>query len=430
MPNDETNSESAGILEDFRDGRLTGWLEPGAVSGGTATVEVWGQGIRFASGPAAAQTDAEGRHPFAIPATRFPGFDLPCELRARVVETDRTLVSRVTLGSLDDLWARMVPFRCRISGVRHGHVYLAIEGEADAPVFEIREGRTVLGVSDAPEMDAEGVETCRIALPDSVFDGLEHRLSVLHRDSGLPVQTAPLSLRLEVQTGPVPGTRHLLARIEQIERNLDRRYGEVFNHFAMQLYRHVDAVTLTQRSNFEREIAALRRLLVSEAITVEPDPEASGTDLPAEAEPSETTIPFDEGVQGYGIHAVQYNSGGKGFRMVAPSWGLLLPGFGSGERDLIIQGLRRPYPEVFDGIECRFNEQLLEPTLYLNPKSESWNITVRIPSGLTRPDSNVLELRLDQPKDPEALARNLAVGILHVRVRPVAPEAEDGGARA
>lgn len=379
----------AGRLISLDGGRLIGELVRDAVSTTqeALTVEVFAHGISAASVRVPlGETKTGETLSFAVPIRRFPRVNLPCTLSARIVETDHVLDSAVTVADLDELWARMMPFRGKIEKVVSGQVEIHIMGhllDPDDQVFELREGSNLISLAELHRIQPEGDTFYRIALPEGLLDGSEHRLTVVHRRSGLPLHAEPLRLRLDLRTDPLPTPRELLDRIHGLENQLRERYAEAFNGLAVELYRHIDNVTLNQRSNFEREISAMRLLLGLPAPAAQPPL------------PSEISVRFDNAVTGYGIQEVQQTSSGKRYRFVEPICGVLLPGMARGEAmRLRIQGLRRSHPRVLDGVTVALNGGTVTPTTYLNPNTESWSLTAELPERIIRQDYNTLELRL------------------------------------
>lgn len=383
------------------------------------TVEVFAHGILAASARVPL-TQAKPGEPlaFSFPMQRFPRVSLPCTLSARVVETDLALDSAVSLADLGDLWARVMPFSGRVEKVTHGQVEIRVTGHLvnpDDQVFELREGGDLVSLAEVHRVQPEGDTFYRIALPERLLDGGEHRLTVVHRGSGLPLNAEPLRLQLDLRNDPQPSPRELLDRIEGLEKQLRNRYAEAFNGLAAELYRHIDNVTLNQRSNFEREISALRVLL---GMTPIEGPQQ---------QPTEVLLPFGGVVTGYGIHGLEQTNSGKSYRFVAPLCGILMPGMArGGPVRLRIQGLRRSHPDALDGVSMMMNGETVTMTPYCNPISESWNITAELPERMIRQDYNMLELKLpngapDKGRDPATA--NISVGIHFASIQRAPPPA-------
>lgn len=403
----------AGKLEKLERGLLLGYVNVSDQLRGlsSATIEVFAHGI-----PVCTQNvplGAKASIPFAFPLTGFPDVALPCTLRARIVETDTVLESSVELSSPEEIWPRMMPFKVVIDDkLDFDTIVLRVEGAADVqPVFELRDwGRPVATSESVKSLDARKKKVV-LRFPREMFDGNEHRLTIVHKASGIPVTTQPIFVRLDVRTQPGLTLSDVAARLEKIEGDLRLRFAEAFHAAALPLYHHVDNVVLNQRSNFEREISSLRRLIGLDDAPRVPQPL-----------PTDVTVSFEDVVAGYGVLKLQNTATGKCFRYVAPQAGFLLPGFAAVPARLRIQGIRRSHPGALDGAVYVLNGVPLRGTVYCSSNSESWNITADVPSQLLRPDKNLLELRL--PNGVGEKETDHAVGILFVSLTSIEAQAE------
>lgn len=409
-----TKPTTAGRLNKLEQGRFSGDINLTDRLGSLPklTIEVLAHGIALTRH----QIVPEGRdgvQPFSFALAGFPDVGLPCTLRARIVETDTLLACDLVLSSLEDVWHRMMPFQVSIEDIRHNLLVLRVEGTlTEVPRFELFDwGEPIASsVSDA-EVFARGGEHQVILLPKTLLDGREHRLTIIHEGSGLPIRSRPILFRFEAQLDRESSISDVAARLDRIERDLRMRFAEAFNAVAEPLYRHIDTITQNQRSNFEREIAAMRKLL----------------GLPASQEasplPQEVTLHFGQAVTGYGIHDVQTLGSGKDCRYVAPISGFLMPGVAPATKAIIhVQGLRRRSPEVLNGAILIVNGRPVNAKIYLNPKSGSWNISGPLSSGHLRQDKNLVELRLPNgiPEGEEhSPTANMPVAILHVSIKIV-----------
>jgi hypothetical protein len=430
-PQNETKL-AAGFLNSFENGKLSGELNmDGALAGhDTVTVEVFAHGIMAASGEVRiADRGAEGPVPFSIAIKRFPRVSLPCTISARVVETDTALKCNLAVETLDFLWEALLPFRARVTQIRRGQVLLEASGEIlhpDTEVFELREAGELVGLSE-PEGTTAGNNTLFIIpLSERLLDGNEHKLFIMHRGSNLPVNTQPLSVALNLEVEPQPSVGDLIGRIESVERQLRERYAEAFNGLALNLYRHIDNVTLKQRSNFEREISALRRILGGAGKGPDTDTGPDTGPDTGQTAPAKVTLAFEADITGYGIGDLRTTNTGKTFRYGAPRCGFLLPVCASGAARLVVQGIRRSHDGALVDSVLFVNGVRVDMQAYSNPQSESWNITANLSEGVLRDDRNLIELRLPNGNPPDALAEaETSVGILEVTLEKQAEQADD-----
>jgi hypothetical protein len=401
-------------LEKFAGGHLQGMIAVDAAMRalGAATVEVFAHGITVATGAVPLGGAAVGDIvAFDIPARQFPRVDLPCPLTARVVETDTELETRVEVRDLDGLWQAMLPWRATIEGIEAGRVIVTLPtrpAQPEAVIFDLYEAGEAIGASTPDGPSADGGMRYAIDLPAAVIDGAEHRLTVIHRGSNLAVGAEPLFVVLQsgraAQLPPMTA-QQLAERMNRIETQMRERYAEAFNGLAAQLYQHVDRVALRQRANFEREVSALRRTLG----LVEPETRPAPL-------PERVHLAFAGEVIGYGVHRVQVTGTGKSYRDVSPRCGILLPALVPGAARLVVQGIRRSHDGALDGARLVINGTDIPVVPYVNPRGESWNITVRVPGAALRGDRNLLELRLPAGPAPGAVgaAAEIAVGILEI----------------
>lgn len=386
------------------------------------TIEVLAHGITLRTHSLAVPADAADVLPFAFEFAGFPDVTLPCDLRARIIETDSLLESAVRLESIEDVWRTLMPFSVHLEQVQHNLLTLRLEEhvpgavQGNRPVFQLRDWGRLVATSTL--LRDKSATLSAIVLPDWLLDGNEHRLSIVHQQSGLPVTAQPILLRLDIQTEPGPTLPDLAQRLARIETAVQERHAEVFASMATPLYRHIDTMIQNQRGNFERETAALRRLLgVADANTA--DTEAL----------SEVRLDFAGPVIGFGVHDVQHTATGKPFRQIGALAGFLLPGLRDGQATLHVQGIRRAHPGALDQASLAVNGHPVPMTLYLNPKSESWNITAQLGRGLLRPDRNLVELRLPQ-EGPAWAAPEHVAGIIHLAISRPRPETADTSAAA
>ena len=407
-----TKTMTAGRLNRLEQGRFSGEiiLTDRLASLPRLTIEVLAHGIALTRHQIVPE-GREGGQLFSFALSGFPDVALPCALRARIVETDTLLACDIVLSSLEDVWHGMMPFQVSIEDIRHNLLVLRVEGAlTEIPRFELFDwGEPIASsVSDA-EIFSRGGEHQIILLPKTLLDGREHRLTVVHEGSGLPIRSRPILFRFEAQLDREFSLSEVAARLDRIERDLRMRFAEAFNAVAEPLYRHIDTITQNQRSNFEREIAAMRQLL--------------GLQMPQEtaALPQEVTLKFGQEVTGYGIHGVQKFGPGKDCRYVAAISGFLMPGMAPTSKAYIhIQGLRRRSPEVLDGAVLIVNGRPVNAKVYLNQKSGSWNISGPLTSRDLRQDRNLIELRLPngvsagQEHSPTA---DMPVAVLYATIR-------------
>ncbi len=421
-PQNET-PPAAGLLDGFENGRLTGEVimqEAMAGQDGVA-VEVFAHGILAASGTAKVEDRQPGQPiPFSIPVKRFPRVSLPCPLSARVASTDTPLECDLTVETLDGLWQAMLPFRVRVARVTRGHILLEATGRIlhpDTEIFELREAGDMVGLSE-PEGSTAGENTLfSIPLSEQLLDGDAHKLFVIHRGSNLPVNIQPISVALNLEVEPQPSLADMLGRLEAIERQMRERYAEAFNGLALGLYQHIDTVALKQRSNFEREISTLRRLLGAG------EPETGGTPVA----PATVTLSFADEVKGYGISPLYTTNTGKTFRYAAPRSGFMLSPCAPGAARLVIQGIRRCHPDALRDARLFVNGDVVGISPYLSPRSDSWNITTELPDACLRGEgSNLIELRLPNGSPPDAPTEtDLSVGILEITLESHPGQPED-----
>lgn len=379
-------SGAVGELVALKGGVLTGWVSLDEAIDGkeTLTVEVSAQGIVFATHALASPAPGQ-KADFDFAIGRFPDVALPCPLRARIVETDTVLDSTVTLSGLENAWSSLVDFSVAVEDIQHNAITLKVEGKPGiAPTFLLHSWGTVVATSKQYPQSGSDTQTSYhlIPLPYTMLDGNEHRLSITHEQSGLPVSARPISLRLQIETEHTPDLSDILSRLEALETHVAKRYADAFNAVTVPLYRHIDAVTMYQRSNFEREISAMRRLLgIQDTDKTVP--------LPAQCH-----LDFSEAVVGYGVHGVETTMTGKQFRSVSAASGVLMPGIAPAPARLLVQGLRRRSNTVLDNAQLLLNGVTLDAQIYLNPKSESWNISASVSAAQIRSDRNLVELRL------------------------------------
>jgi hypothetical protein len=423
-PEDRAKGPDTARLEKFADGHLQGAVAVDAAMHalGAVTVEVFAHGITMATGAVPLGAAAVGDIvAFDIAARQFPKVDLPCFLTARVVETDTELETWVEVRDLDGLWQAMLPWRAAIEGIETGCVVVTLPtrpAQPEAVIFDLYEAGAVIATSFPDGPSADGGLRYALPLPETIMDGAEHRLSVIHRASNLAVEAEPLFVVLQAgRAGQLPPmtAQQLAERMSRIEVQMRERYAEAFNGLAAQLYQHVDRVALRQRANFEREVSALRRTLGLA------EPEARTAALP-----DRTLLEFADEVIGYGMHGVQVTGTGKAYRQVSPRCGILLPALVPGAAQLVVQGIRRSHAGSLDGARLVINGTAITIAPYVNPRSESWNITALVPAAALRADRNLLELRLPNGPVPGArgAAADIAVGILEISLTAAAkPEA-------
>lgn len=411
---------ATGRLVEFTEGLLSGELRldapPAEPSG--LTVEFLAQGVAFDRRRVSISPQTGLTQVFNFKLRNFPEVATPCDLRARIVETGVDLEGAVHFASFEEVWRRMTPFRAWVEEVGREAIVVVAEGPGAAEAaFLLRARGEPLDFELSPEPADSGRRLLRP--PAALMNGAERLFSVVHRQSGLPLHSAPLSFggarqpeAQEPAAAPAPSDprlEDLARRVERLEREAQSRLAEAFNAMAAPFYRHVDAMAMNQRENFEREIAAIRELLgLGAAAPKSPAP------------PQEVLLNFGEPIMGYGLHEVQYSATGKPHRYVASACGFLLPGLApAGEAVLKAQGLRRARRDALDGVKLILNGREIPCSLYLNPKSESWNIESRIAKGGLRPDRNLVELRL--PKSaPDRIgdlgAADLAASIQYVSI--------------
>lgn len=413
---DALQRKSAGRLTGLERGILSGeiTLDPALSALSELTIEVFAHGILAASAKVRMTAGQDGVLPFSVPLGKFPQVTLPCTLAARVAETDTIFDSGVELKGFEDLWRGVMAFSARIEKVSYNRILVRATGAGRAAadhVFELRDWGDLVAISEFENAMADGSAIYALEVPDRLLDGTEHRLSVIHRGSGLPLTAHPLHMRLDMRADPQPVLRDVIERLADVERQLRERYADAFNGLATELYRHIDVVTQNQRSNFEREIAAMRKLLSL--------PEREEVETIAAA----MTLPFDGPVSGYGVHRTETTSTGKAYRFVAPISGVLLPALRATAPKLRIQGIRRHHDGALDGAKVLLNGTALKILPYVNKASESWNITADVPADLLRRDRNILELRLPNAVPDSARSNGRgdhAVGIMFVSLGDVA----------
>lgn len=413
MSSDKTElRQVGGKLTSLEKGRLRGEVKlTEALRGKSAiTLEVFAHGILLLSVRVKTAEAKDGILPFDVALLKVPQIGLPVRFTARVVENDAALDSEVVLKSLADLWTRVMPFTAEVESMAHDCIVLRVAMIAPdmaagigQPVFELRDWGDTIATSRLQTQLPDGSALHVIPLPDYLLDGRAHRLSIVHQDSGLPLSSKPIRLRLSFSADPQPSPREIMTRLATVERQMQERHAEAFNGIAVELYQHIDTMLQNQRSNFEREVAAMRKMLgmVQEASRHPALPEA-------------VMLSFAESVSGYGIHKVQTSSTGKLFRFVSPICGFLLPAIRAESAQLRIQGLRRSHPEALKGAKLAVNGKPLPISPYLNKTSESWNISVVVPGDLLRSDHTLVELRLPNGVLDATRQADMAVGILHV----------------
>lgn len=411
---------SAGTVTGFESGTVSGALTlgPDHAHLDTVTVEIYAHGILATLGRVAVAGHSVGDQvPFRLPVKRFPRVSLPCDLRAQILETGEVLESDITVASLEALWGAMVPFRARVGRVSQRQIIVEVSGELlhpDAEVFELREAGELLEISSPSGQDRSGNTLFSIPLPDAILDGNEHKLFVSHRGSSLPVNVEPVSVMLNLALEPQPTVQDLIGRVEAVERRVRESYAEAFNGLALELYRHIDTVLLKQRSNFEREVATLRRMLGQE------EAEAPS----AAALPEKVLLPLADDVVGYGLSEVQQSSTGKRYRSAGARFGIVLDPVANAPAQLVLQGLRRAHDTVLEGAELYVNGTRIEASSYISPRSESWNVTADLPADVLRQDRNLIELRLPNGAKAGTLsAPEACVGILELSLVSQAEEA-------
>lgn len=413
---------ATGTLTSLKNGVVSGLitLDDNASAPPDLTIEVSAHGIVFASHTlAGASIGADGSFSFQI--NSFPGVALPCNLRARIVETDTVLDTDIAITNLEDLWTCMIPFSVTIEEIQHNAITLKVEGTPDVqPVFRLLNwGKPISTSTHYPQAGSTSTHHM-IPLPYTLLDGSEHRLSIVHEQSGLPVSSSPISLRLQIQTENTPMLGDVLYRLEALEKNVAKRYADAFNAVTVPIYRHIDTVTMYQRSNFEREISAMRRLLAIEEAETAPETV------------TQSMADFGGPVIGYGVHGMETTSTGKTFRSVSAAWGVLVEGITPAPARLVVQGLRRRSDSVLDNAKVLLNGVSIPVQIYLNPKSESWNITADVPAALTRADRNLVELRLSGAPQAETnqSGATAPLGVMYVSLSstagdtPAKPQAE------
>lgn len=417
------NAAPVGTLQTLKNGLFSGELRLDQLPQDLtqATIEVFAHGIALARHKISLAGVARGPFAVSFPLADFPQVSLPVALRARLVETDQLIACDIELSDLESVWAQLMPFKVTVEEIRYDSLKLRIEGTpAELPQFElfdwgvsIAESQPFAAASssEAAEETAPQVSYAKIALPRSVLDGRGHQLSVIHLQSGFPVTSRPISLSFEAQhevDNPVAG---LLERVAKLETQLARRRADEFRTVLAPLYAHIDTMILNQRSNFEREIAAMRQLL----------------DLPntdhVEELPSEVKIDFGDPIEGFGFHNVIRTTSNKSIRYISPESGYLVPGVASDFKVKIhLQGLNRKSPQAMAGATLLLNGRRLPTVLYLNPTSESWNVSAVAPAALLRGDHNLVELSLPAARselhDPHAMP----AAVLHLLMTAIAAE--------
>ena len=382
---------------------------------GDITIELSAHGISITTSKVQLGSISSAQS-FKIPIVGFPKVTLPADIRARIVETDTLLDGDITIQNLQDVWKRMMPFQAKIEACSETEVFIRIAERTtkELPIFELRAWGTAIASSvphgTPPKLAASEGVLLRIDVPMQALDGGDHRLSVVHLDSGLPLQSQPVVLKKSEAFGPASALSALDARLARLEKEVQDNGAKAFQIAVAPIYRHIDQLAQLQRSNFEAEVAAIRGLLGHD------DAEAARIAVIADS----CRVEMTDFMMGYGIHEATKSSSGKTFRWAASSAGILLPGLSNSRPSkLLIQGLRRMHADSLQDILLHMNGQRLETQMYLNPKSESWNVQAALAKGLLRPDRNLLEMRiphgpLDGGSNPAT--KNKAVGLLFIEV--------------
>ncbi|MCU0906728.1 MAG: hypothetical protein MUF73_04605 [Rhodobacteraceae bacterium] len=401
---------AAGLLADFREGRIRIEIvaDERVEPFDTLTVEVFAQGILMVS--AGVRTPRPGKTaPVSIPVDQFPRLALPCTLTARIVEIDAKLDGEIALTALDDLWSRMMPFRASLRGTAEGRLLVGLDAAPVANedlVFAVCEGTRTLGQMVLQGSDDRGFPLLAYDLPRSLLDGVPHQLTILHLRSQLPVTAAPVTVQLSIGATAQPDLATVASRLRALEKRVRERDADAYNSLAVELYRHIDGIIINQRDNFEREMAAMRALLGLAPQSAETPPTL----------PEWFICDFAGPLQGYGFHPVEHTRTGKPFRKVASHCGIVLPGLAPGATTLRVQGIRRPHDRALDGGVLALNGVPLAVRSYINPNSESWNLTAVVPADLPRADLNLVEMRFPQAVEGEPAPMDRTVGVLFLEV--------------
>ena len=377
-------SPEPGQLDRFENGALAGYITQTAFPGtaSTVTLEFFAHGIVVASGHASRNdADQNGNVPFSIPVQRFPEVAVPCRITAHVVETDEPLATYVKLESIEHVWQGLLSCQACLDGVEQGAVRIRISGNAsplEDPTFELSDGSHSLSVDQNVETDASGDQIVSIDLPSRLLDGTAHDIQIIHAQSRLPVSQQPLKLRLELDESHSISNHILLKRIEELERLAQDSYSRVFNDFALALYRHIDTVTLNQRANLEREMAALRSALSGKEIA-----------LPQTERPTQTYVDLADPVRGYGLLSLIDGVG----RKVGHVSGVLWPGMVAQAMELTVTGhedsfARRDIAQLF------VNGHAVQSRLVTPEEGGAPAMIATVAMEMIRTDSNLVEFRL------------------------------------
>lgn len=420
---------AAGQLVDFREGRIRGRIIPDVRMAAFAslTLEIFAQGILFVS--AAVPRPGMGAPAgFSISVERFPRLTLPCTLTARVAEIDARLDGEILLETLEDVWGRMMPFRATLRRPVGGRILVEVNATlvaSEDQLFAIYDETGYLGAMELQGGEEQQCPVFAFDLPQSLLDGLPHQLSIIHQRSQLPVTAAPVVVQLTIDSKAPDDLRSLAARVKSLEARSRELQADAVNVLAVELYRHIDRLIINQRNNFECEVSAMRALL---GLTPQ-----SNTD--AQIVPDRLRCEFGAALIGYGLHPAERTSTGKVFRHVASRCGIVLPPLATGAAFLRVQGITRPHDGALNDAMLSINGVVVEAKPYLNPKSESWNLTAEVPAGVLRSERNLLEMRFTQAASRDPAPMDRAVGVLFVEVGPAdrpgaAPRAPDGRAGA
>lgn len=361
-------------------------------------IEIFACGIRAGQERLPLPSDLSGRHlSFAVPIERFPDVKFPCRLTGRIVQTDMALESDVNITGRLALWSCLLPFPARADMSKENQITvyasdLIADGETE--IFELCEGETSLALSRVEGINDVGETTISLTTPPTVLINGSQSLSLVHRASGVALALDALP------PAPMPLERpeygDLVQRVERLEAALDHAYSDAFLKFALDIYRHIDLVTMVQRANFDREMAAMRKTAAF----------APPADRPAEKVPSEIHIDLAGDILGYGLKAPETAKDGKSYRPIEPACGILMPGIRIEKAEtwaLRIQGIRLSDPDLLKDIHLRLNGHDIEPDLYRKPKATSWNITSWFSANLLLPTRNLLELRRGATKGSASL---------------------------
>lgn len=377
-------SPEPGQLDRLENGALAGHITLAAFPGdaSTVTLEFFAHGIVIASGHASRKDADENENvPFSISVQRFPEVAIPCRITAHIVETDEPLATYVKLNSIEQLWQGLLSCRAHLDGVEQGAIRIRISGNSpplESPTFELSDGSHILPANQTVEIDATGEQIISIDLPARLLDGTTHDIRIIHSQSRLPVSQHPLRIRLELDESHAVSTHMLLKRIEELERLAKDSYSLVFNDFALALYRHIDTVTLNQRANLEREMAALRSALSGEGVAL-PEPEL----------PTQSHVDLTGPVRGYGLLSPIDGIG----RKVEKVSGILCPGMVARTMELSVVANEDRFAQL-EAAQLFVNGHVVPSRLGKTDDSAASTLIAHVAMETIRTDSNLVELRL------------------------------------